>query len=106
MIIRAKSGHALERAMQREVESAWVQDALQSPLHIRAVQWDDHNRPVSDLSERDATVNVNPETGTIVTVLAHGKRDTQKIREGRTIMTSEIKALLKKLGLPHSGRFI
>lgn len=82
LIIRAKSGHALERAMQRGVESAWVQDALQSPLHIRAVQWDDHNRPSQRFIGKDATVNVNPETGTIVTVWRTGSATRKKYGKG------------------------
>lgn len=82
LIIRAKSGHALERAMQRGVESAWVQDALQSPLHIRAVQWDDHNRPSQRFIGKDATVNVNPETSTIVTVWRTGSATRKKYGKG------------------------
>lgn len=72
------SKHMEERAVERGVTLNEVKDALNNPLHIDDIKIDSQQRPSQRFIGEKATVNVNPETGTIATIWKTGKKKVEK----------------------------
>jgi len=62
------AAHGLERAVGRKVSEEAISDALENPLKITQVVYDDLGRPSQRIIGRLAEVAVNPETGKIISV--------------------------------------
>lgn len=76
------SDHAGIQAASRKVSSREIVDAISKPLYIRDVEYDDKNRPSQRFIGNYATVNMNPENGTIITVWPTGSRIREKYLKG------------------------
>jgi len=61
------SQHFLERSVQRGLTSGAVKDALQNPIKFGNIKTDDLGRRSQRFYGKDATVNINPDTGQLVT---------------------------------------
>ena len=71
----------LERASERNVSAEAINDALQNPLHIGEIKTDGLGRKSQRFIGKSATVNVNPETGTVSTIWKTGQRTVKKYHE-------------------------
>ncbi|MBR3284953.1 MAG: DUF4258 domain-containing protein, partial [Bacteroidales bacterium] len=68
------SNHAQVRQQQRGLSVDSIQDALDNPLDISKIRYDNKGRPSVQYIGRRATVVVNPTTGKIITVFpTHSK---------------------------------
>ena len=76
--ITTASGHAVERALERGVSVESIETALKSPLHIGQIKYDSMGRPSQRFIGGGATVNINPETGTVATVWKTGSSTKKK----------------------------
>lgn len=74
--------HSLDRADERGIHWYAIEDALSDPLHIADVIIDEFGRPSQRFVGKMATVNVNPNTGEIVTMWRTGKRYYKKYAKG------------------------
>ncbi len=79
--VRGLSKHMLERASERNVSAEAINDALQNPLHIGEIKTDGLGRKSQRFIGKSATVNVNPETGTVSTIWKTGQRTVKKYHE-------------------------
>lgn len=75
------SKHTEERALQRNVSVDEIKDALVNPLHIDNIKIDSLGRTSQRFVGEKATVNVNPETGTVSTIWKTGKSKIQKYKK-------------------------
>lgn len=75
------SKHTEERALQRNVSVDEIKDALVNPLHIDAIKIDSLGRTSQRFVGEKATVNLNPETGTVSTIWKTGKSKIQKYKK-------------------------
>lgn len=73
--------HSNERATQRIVENREIKDALTNPLHIGDVKIDNMNRKSQRFIGENATVNINPDNGMVITVWRTGKSTAKKYRK-------------------------
>ncbi len=80
--INRMSKHYAERMNERNVSMKDVKDALTSPLHIGEVVVDESGRKSQRFIGEKATVNVNPDDGTVVTVWKTGKNTAKKYKKG------------------------
>lgn len=80
--INRMSKHHAERLNERDVSMKDVKDALTSPLHIRGIVVDELGRKSQRFIGEKATVNVNPDDGTVVTVWKTGKSTVKKYKKG------------------------
>ncbi len=71
--ITGLSQHLKDRAKERTVSDEEMIDALINPIHTGNVKVDEHNRKSQRFIGKDATVNVNPDTGVITTTWRTGK---------------------------------
>lgn len=76
--INLSSFHARERMHQRNVSSGAVEDALKNPLFVRDTVYNSKGQPSDRYIGEQATVNINPETGTIITVWRTGSGARRK----------------------------
>lgn len=69
------SKHALDRAeeLTRQVTAKEIESALTKPIHIDKISVKNNGRSQRFIGD-DATVNVNPDTGNIITVWKTGKK--------------------------------
>ncbi len=72
------SEHSNGRAEEREVSDGDVIDALSDPLNIGDVVIDEYGRPSQRFIGANATVNINPDTGKVITVWKTGTRDRNR----------------------------
>ncbi len=79
--IKTVSSHTLDRANERGVTNDAIIDALENPLFIRDVIVDNLGRKSQRFIGDAATVNVNPDTGKIVTVWKTGEKTRKNIRK-------------------------
>ena len=76
--IKAVSAHSIDRGDQRGVASSDVLGAVTNPLYIREVKTDKKGQKSQRFIGAEATVNINPDTGNIVTVWKTGKRQRKR----------------------------
>lgn len=81
--IETVSSHTLDRANERGVTNDAIIDALENPLFIRDVVTDNLGRKSQRFIGDAATVNVNPDTGKIVTVWKTGEKTRKKYKKGK-----------------------
>ena len=74
------SKHMEERASERKVSVNDIKDALINPLYIDEIKIDSLGRPSQRFIGEKATVNVNPQTGTIATIWKTGKNKINKYK--------------------------
>lgn len=72
------SDHAGIQAASRKVSSREIVDAISKPLYIGNVEYDKKNRPSQRFIGKCATVNINPEDGTITTLWRTGTKKREK----------------------------
>ncbi|SHF15291.1 Phage minor capsid protein 2 [Tissierella praeacuta DSM 18095] len=66
--IEGISHHLKERVIEREISAKSIEDALKNPLNIGKIKYDKQNRPSIEYIGNNARVQINPETGNIITV--------------------------------------
>lgn len=72
--------HLIERSMERGIDVSHIEDALTKPLKVdEVVVRDDGKRSQRYIGE-GATVNINPDTGYIITTWKTGKRTLKKLK--------------------------
>lgn len=81
--VRDISQHAYERIHERNVTIEGVRDAIERPLSISPVKYDEKNRPSIVVTGRKATVSINPDTGNISTVYPTHTKLAKKLMKGR-----------------------
>ncbi len=89
-IIKTKNGigvssiskHTIERANERNVSRQDIANALENPLNIRDVVVDDSGRKSQRFIGANATVNINPDTGNVITVWKTGSATKKKYLKG------------------------
>lgn len=81
--VRQISDHVRQRMSERSVTIDAIMDAILDPLDIGAVKRDDLGRPSFRVVGAQATVYINPETGTITTTHATHRSLAKKLRTKR-----------------------
>lgn len=76
--IKMISAHSIDRGDQRGVTSSGVLDAVTKPLYVREVKTDKKGQKSQRFIGSEVTVNINPDTGNIVTVWKTGKRERKR----------------------------
>lgn len=76
------SGHAIEQAIKRKISATNVSDALQQPLFIGKIKYDKQNRPSIEYIGKDARVQVNPDSGKVITVWKTSTKIRNKYKGG------------------------
>lgn len=79
--VQGLSKHVLERLQERNVKIEDIKDALESPLKIGTVKYDQLGRPSVVMVGSNATVAINPETGIITTTYPTHSRTAAKLRD-------------------------
>ena len=80
--VKSVSRHQFERMGERGISVKDVKNALISPLRIGDVITDDEGQKSQRFIGKKATVNINPETGNVVTTWKTGKRILKKYEGG------------------------
>ena len=62
------SQHLKERVIERSISAKSIEDALKNPLDIGKIKYDKQSRPSTEYIGKNARVQINPETGNIITV--------------------------------------
>ena len=78
--IRSLSRHQQERADERAVKVSDMKDAVLNPLHICDVKEDESGKSQRFIG-RFATINVNPDTGALITSWRTGKRMVKRCEQ-------------------------
>lgn len=73
--------HAQERMEKRDVSMSDIEDAIKNPLHMGSIKTDKRGRSVRLTGEK-ATVNINPDTGMIITAWKTGEKTKRKYTRG------------------------
>lgn len=81
--VKSITAHTVDRAIQRGVPIEKIADALTSPVHIDKIKTDSRGRHSQRFVGQSATVNINPDTGTVVTVWRTGSREIKKYEGGK-----------------------
>lgn len=76
--VSSASKHTIERAAERNVSRADIISALEKPLNIRDIVVDDNGRKSQRFIGENATVNINPDTGNVITVWKTGSATKKK----------------------------
>lgn len=79
--ITSSSQHMKERAEERGVSFDAVKNALENPLHTDEIKYDALGRPSQRFIGEESTVNVNPDTGVIITVWKTGSNKLKKYKK-------------------------
>jgi hypothetical protein len=79
--VKGLSIHASERARERGITELSIQEALQTPLHIKEPIIDVYGRKSQRFIGEKATVNINPDTGNIITIWKTGKAILRKYKK-------------------------
>lgn len=82
VVVRSISRHQFDRMDERCVSIKDVKNALMHPLHIADVKTDEKGRKSQRFIGSKATVNINVETGNIVTTWKTGQRILKKYKDG------------------------
>ena len=80
IVINGLSKHQQERADERALKINDVKDALINPLHIENVRVDKNGKSQRFIGKY-ATVNVNPDTGIVITSWRTGKGKVKKYEQ-------------------------
>jgi hypothetical protein len=81
VLLDTVSKHAFERIEQgndRKVSAKEVVDALKNPLYIDKIRIDSEGQKSKRYIGKAATVNVNPDTGLVITLWRTGERKLKK----------------------------
>ena len=73
--------HAQERMEKRDVSMSDIEDAIKNPLHMGSIKTDKRGRSVRLTGEK-AMVNINPDTGMIITAWKTGEKTKRKYTRG------------------------
>lgn len=79
--VESFSEHMEKRAVERNVSLKDLKDAFENPLHIDDIKIDSLGRPSQRFIGEKATVNINPETGTVATIWKTGKSKIKKYKK-------------------------
>lgn len=79
--VKGLSYHARERAAERGVTNSAIETALQKPLVVKEPIIDVYGRKSQRFIGENATVNINPDTGTIITTWKTGKATVKKYKK-------------------------
>jgi len=82
IIVQSLSAHTVERAGERSVSQSDVLDAIRHPMYVGDITTDAQGRRSQRFLGANATVNINPDTGNIVTVWKTGKKTREKYGKG------------------------
>lgn len=77
--IRDVSDHVVDQMKNRNVPMDSILDALNRPLDIKPVKYDDKGRPSFVVVGRKATVAINPETGILTTTYPTHTKTVEKL---------------------------
>ncbi len=77
------SEHLVERSEERGVFRKDIENAVLKPLHICDVKIDENGRKSQRFIGESATININPEDGTVITVWKTGKSTVKKYRKDK-----------------------
>lgn len=75
------SDHQQERADDRKLNVAGIKEALEKPLFVRDIVYDNKGRPSQRFVGNEVTVNINPDTGVIVTSWKTGTKVREKYQK-------------------------
>ena len=75
------SDHQQERADDRKLNVAGIKEALENPLFVRDIVFDNKGRPSQRFVGNEVTVNINPDTGVIVTSWKTGTKVREKYQK-------------------------
>ena len=81
--VKSITAHTIDRALQRGVPMEKIADALTNPVHIDKIKTDSRGRQSQRFIGQSATVNINPDTGAVVTVWRTGSREIKKYGGGK-----------------------
>lgn len=76
------SDHAGDQAASRNVSKKDIIDAISKPLHTGNIVYDSKNRSSQRFIGKRATININPNDGTICTLWRTGERTSRKYMNG------------------------
>lgn len=76
--IKSVSAHSIGRSDERGVSQSAVKNAITKPLHVQKTRTDRNGMRSQRYIGKEATVNVNPDTGNIITVWKTGKREQKR----------------------------
>lgn len=79
--IQGTSDHVLQRMQERSVTPESIVDALENPLEIGEIKWDDKGRPSFRVTGEKATLYINPETGVVVTTHSTHSKLAKKLKK-------------------------
>ena len=79
--VKGLTSHARERAAERGVTNSAIETALQKPLVVKEPIIDVYGRKSQRFIGENATVNINPDTGTIITTWKTGKATVKKYKK-------------------------
>lgn len=79
--IQGLSSHAVERAAERGIKEIDIKSALISPLKINDIIIDNYGRKSQRFIGEVATININPDTGTVITMWKTGKSTRKKYKK-------------------------
>lgn len=75
------SAHAFQRIQERNVTIEAVKDAIENPLDISQVKYDELSRPSIKITGSKATISINPDTGIITTAYPTHKKTANKLQK-------------------------
>lgn len=81
--VRELSNHAVDQMANRNVTTEAVQNAIQKPLQVNPVKYDDQGRPSFTVVGEKATIAINPETGAIITAYPTHTKTAKKLMRGK-----------------------
>ena len=73
--------HVLNRMTDRSVSVDTIQNALEHPLEIKPVKYDNQGRPSFTVVGEKATVSINPDTGKLTTTYPTHTKTAQKLKK-------------------------
>lgn len=79
--IRSASDHVKQRMAGRSVTADSIRDAIERPLQVNPVKYDDYGRPSFTVVGRTATLAINPETGVVTTCYPTHTKTREKLLE-------------------------
>ncbi|MGL5512380.1 MAG: minor capsid protein, partial [Sporomusa sp.] len=80
--IKGAVSHLFERASERTVSVESIKDALINPLYVGKIVIKDNGKPSQRFIGEFATVNINPDTGYIITTWKTGNKAIKKYKKG------------------------
>lgn len=81
IIVNSYSRHSLERAIERNISNIDIADALQNPIKIGKIKARENGKSQEFLGQK-ARVQINPDTGNIITIWAMSSKKIKKIKGG------------------------